>query len=524
LFLYDWEMVMLTSNRRRFLANVGRGMFVASVGSSLACDLDLARASDIEGADRITFGGREALVDLLQSTAPDQMLAEVVRQIAKGTSLRELTAAAALANGRAFAGEDYVGFHTLMALRPALAMAEENSSAGAALPVLKVLYRNSSRIQEADADSHDALQPVVAASDAPDAATLREAVHRRDRAAAEQALVGTIATSPSAGFRDLLPVVEEGLEVHRTVLLARAWDMISLVGEENAATMLRQSLRYCVKNEESSATRFAELRQFLPRMMDRYQLTNRAWGDKAVDDAWVTNMVRVLWTSAPDQAAEAIAESLTEGISTARIFEAISLATNQLVLCDGGRIKEWAQPGKPVGSVHGDSIGVHASDSVYAWKTIATIADARQRNSAIILAAYQTASDRSQRDSEFQQWQPRPWPEHLEQISGNDPASVLGELKAAIESNDQSMACAATARYGELGGEPKPVFALLRDYATSQDGALHAEKYYYTVRENFRATSPAFRWRHLVALARVTASEYGRPAPGYEEAKGLLNA
>jgi hypothetical protein len=33
---------------------------------------------------------------------------------------------------------------------------------------------------------------------------------------------------------------------------------------------------------------------------------------------------------------------------------------------------------------------------------------------------------------------------------------------------------------------------------------------------------PAFRWRQLVALARVTASEYGQPAPGYAEACALL--
>ena len=40
--------------------------------------------------------------------------------------------------------------------------------------------------------------------------------------------------------------------------------------------------------------------------------------------------------------------------------------------------------------------------------------------------------------------------------------------------------------------------------------------------EEFAATRPAFRWRQLAALARVTASEYGFPAPGYAEACRLL--
>ena len=47
-------------------------------------------------------------------------------------------------------------------------------------------------------------------------------------------------------------------------------------------------------------------------------------------------------------------------------------------------------------------------------------------------------------------------------------------------------------------------------------------KYYRTVREEFTSTRPAFRWRQLVALARVTASECGRPAPGVAQAKELL--
>lgn len=46
----------------------------------------------------------------------------------------------------------------------------------------------------------------------------------------------------------------------------------------------------------------------------------------------------------------------------------------------------------------------------------------------------------------------------------------------------------------------------------SEDGALHAEKYFRTVTEEFAAARPAFKWRHLVALTRVTASEYGYPA------------
>ena len=77
-------------------------------------------------------------------------------------------------------------------------------------------------------------------------------------------------------------------------------------------------------------------------------------------------------------------------------------------------------------------------------------------------------------------------------------------------------------RWATRASTPAPVFALLLKYAVSEDGALHAEKYYNTVREEFASTRPAFRWRQLVALARVTASECGRPAPGMAQARELL--
>jgi hypothetical protein len=73
-----------------------------------------------------------------------------------------------------------------------------------------------------------------------------------------------------------------------------------------------------------------------------------------------------------------------------------------------------------------------------------------------------------------------------------------------------------------LGHPPRPVFELLLRYAVSEDGALHAEKFYRTVSEEFAASRPVFRWRHVAALARVTASEFGRPAAGMAEARSLL--
>jgi hypothetical protein len=187
-----------------------------------------------------------------------------------------------------------------------------------------------------------------------------------------------------------------------------------------------------------------------------------------------------------------------------------------------GRTPRDEAPGKTVGSVHGDSIGVHACDSANAWRNMARVTNSRNTFACLILGAYQVALDRTGRGGDFLNWQPLPVKWQLDQIKTTEAKGLLAEANDAIRQNLQARAGAIIHRYGELGHDPRPVFDLMLRYAVTEDGALHAEKYYRTVCEEFAATRPDFRWRQLVALARVTASEYGRPASGIAEAKNLL--
>jgi hypothetical protein len=226
---------------------------------------------------------------------------------------------------------------------------------------------------------------------------------------------------------------------------------------------------------------------------------------------------RTIYGSSREQGAEAVAAALAEGMAPEVVGEAISLAANQLVLHDPGRRKEYAVALKPAGSVHGDSVGVHASDAANAWRNIARVSNPRNTVASLIVAAYHTAGQSQSLNQEV-----FPLAEHLEKITQQDAVGLLRETEAAIQAKDQGRACALVHRYGERGHPVRPVFDLLLRYAVSQDGALHAEKYYRTVTEEFATTRAAFRWRQLTALARVTASEYGFPAPGYTEACQLL--
>jgi hypothetical protein len=513
-------------NRRQFLSDVGRGMLIAGIGPGLALDLGLADARAADVPDQLTFGKLEPLVCLLQETAPDKLLPILVEKQRQGTELRELVAAAALANARTFGGEDYIGFHTVMALSPAFQMSKELPEERRALPVLKVLYRNSKRIQDRGGRKNEVLHPVATAKP-PEGKTagqaILDAVRRKDMAAAEQTFAGVAAQSADDAFNELMVTVMDGQDVHRIVLPYRSWDLLDVVGKENAHTMLRQSVRFCVKQENPRySSYFTKSRELLPKLLDQYKLLGKSFGDKPAEDAWVDQLATTIFKGPPEQAAEAVATALAEGFSPAAIGEALALATNQLVLRDNGRPKGEDENNKPVGSVHGDGIGVHACDSANAWRNIAGVGNQRTAAAALILGAYQAAKDRTDRSGDFLNWEPYPRADAREKIAAKEPEALLRQAEEAIRARDQAVACAAVQRYGELGFPARAVFDLMLRYAISEDGALHAEKYYRTVSEEFARTRPAFRWRQLVALARVTASEFGYPAPGYAEACKLL--
>jgi hypothetical protein len=516
---------MRASSRREFLADVGRGMLIAGLGPALAADLGLARAAAAEaGPDRLNFGALEPLVALMQETPLNRLLPELVRRHQAGTDLRTLTAAAALANARTFGGHDYIGFHTIMALVPAYEMARRLPEDRRPLPVLKVLYRNTSRIQDFGGVKQEVLHPVEAGAlpEGRDGGELlRAATRQADFDKAERTFAALVQRQPAGeAFNHLQYAVQDEVDVHRVVLAWRSWALLDLTGQEQAHTLLRQSVRYAVRTEQSIVDHKRqppELRAVLPKLLDQYKLVGRPLGKRPADDAWVEHLSMAIYGGSREQAAEATAAALAEGMAPAAVAEALVLAANRLVRCDRGRPKEWAQDGKPVGSCHGDSVGVHASDAANAWRNIARVSNPRNAVASLIVGAYHTAGQLTHQNKE-----PYPSPEHLEKVKAEDPAGLLREAEAAIRDKDQFAACAAVHRSGTLGHDPRPVFDLLLRYAISEEGALHAEKYYQTVSEEFAFLRPAFRWRQLTALARVTASEYGYPARGYAESCQLL--
>lgn len=508
-------------NRREFLEDVGKGMLLAGVGSALASELGISTAMAVEKSAPLAFGKLEPLVDLMQQTRADKLQPLLVEKLKSGTELKTLVAAGALANTRAFAGQDYIGFHTMMALVPSLQIANELPTERQALPVLKVLYRNTARIQSSGAQDRmhkvnpSRLQANVAGRD-----QLAKPFQAGDMQATEQVFAALVSRNAEDAYNDLQHIVHDAPDVHRVTLCWRAWDTLRLTGREHAEFLLRQSVRNCVTREQDRQKRNnpePELRSLLPKLLDKYKLLAIKEGKRRADAAWIDKMSKAIFVAERAAAADLVAGAIADGINADDINEAISLAANLLVLHDPGR-QQYTSEVKPRNSVHGDSPGVHAQDAANAWRNIGRVSNARNKICSLIVSAWHAAGQKKRVNEAMFAYE-----DDARQLSKVPADGLIDQLHAAIKSRDQAKACAVVQRWSHYKQPTTPVFDTLRQYAVSEDGALHAEKYFRTVTEEFAATRAEFRWRHLVGLARVTASEYGWPAPGRDEARQLLN-
>ncbi len=506
---------MKTTSRREFLDRAGKTMGCAAVGLAIAEHLGFAEALSRLERERLRFGALDPLVDLLQETPADALLPLVVQKLRGGTALGDVVGAGALANARAYGGTNYNGYHTLMAMMPSFEMAPQMPEPYAALPVLKVLHRNARFLQETGRATTDALGPL---GDASRAAGLVEGVHARDLPQAEQSLAALESESRARAYEELQAVVRDDMNVHRVVLSWRAYDLLRLTGGDQAVTLLRQSVRFCIDEDGQRVRRGqepSEIRALLPRLMEDHGLNGRERGNRAADEASIERLSDTFFSAERATAAAAAAAALAEGIDPEDVGAAMSLAATRLLLHDPGQAQQ--APGKPAGSVHGASVGVHASDAANAWRHIARVGSARNAFASLIAGAYHTAGQSDHVGAV-------PHDQDGEPCTKDDRAALLAEIESRIRERDQKGACRAARRYDELGHSPADLFGLLLGFAVSEDGALHAEKYFRTAQDEHSSARPAHRGLYLVALTRVMASHFGFPAPGCAEAKELLSA
>ena len=495
----------MTLSRRHLLASAGATALVATVGTNLLSELGIA-APGLAGGEDLDLGDLNPLADIFEELSPDALMPRLVAEWRKGTSLQKLTAAGAMANARSLGGEDYEGYHAFMGMMPSLAIAGELPKDLAPLPVLKTLKRSAVRMHRAGGDT---LRQIEAEAGDP-----RAAIREQDLARAERALAAAGAGGTEAAWKALHPVIVDDIEVHLVVFAWRAKEIANIAGPDHAVTSMRQILHFA-DGRESRRRREGKPEPAVRRAVaTQLERIGNALGSKDPGDARVSELAEVIATSDRATGAQAMGAYLKDGFDQRGGGEALRIAATRLLLRDPGRRK--AQPGKPVGSVHGASVGVHASDSAHAWSEIATSVAGAATASTLVAGAFHTAGQGGYVGKDAYGYRAR-----LDEVQELDANRLTGALREATTGGDQPLAGAIAHRMAELG-QDEQLFDALRMIAVSQDGALHAEKYQLTARSQHAMSRKAFRQEHLVAYARVVASQACMQAPEVAEARDLL--
>jgi len=309
-------------SRRQFFGRVGCGIGGAALGSVLLDRLGFgeALAAFAPRGERLHFGALDPLVDLMQETPADELVAQLIARLRTGVTTSQLIGAAALANARALGGTHYNGYHALMAMAPSAEMGEQMAPPLGALPVLKVVHRSARFVRDAGRTHEDALAPLPPDA-AADGSGLVDAMHALEVPAAEARLAASLAQSRAAAFDRVQEVVREDGNVHRVVLSWRAVDLLRFTGEQHALTLLRQSVRYCIEDDGRRAhdgRAAPPIGTVVRELMERHGFAKRAAGTKALDDAQLEKLAETIYAGDGKTAAEAVAAALVDGFDPER--------------------------------------------------------------------------------------------------------------------------------------------------------------------------------------------------------------
>src|SRR5206468_1748979 len=130
-------------------------------------------------------------------------------------------------------------------------------------------------------------------------------------AGAERAFAAAAAQGPRQALDAVLAAVEDDVEVHRVVLPYRAYQLLGAVGTEHAHTLLRQSLRYCLR----ARTPNPAVATTLAHALETHGLIGRPLGRslEGRGGASVGELTRRIFEGTPEEAAGVAAAALAAG-------------------------------------------------------------------------------------------------------------------------------------------------------------------------------------------------------------------
>ncbi len=337
----------MSINRRRFLTTSGTSAFLSG-GVPLLPGLRTISASDTALSDGVVQlrPEIEPLVKLIEDTDRSRLIEEMARRIRDGLSYREVLAALFLAGVRNVQPRPSVGFkfHAVLVVHSAHLASLASPDEDRWLPLLWALDEFKSS-QARDVEEGNWTMSRIRESGIPAPERVRDSFH--------QAMLNwqeDEADLSAAGVaRHLSP--DETLELfatyaardfrsigHKPIFLANAWRTLQTIGWEHSEPVLR-SLAYAMLNhngEPNPARSDLAADRSWRRNQDLIQGVRPDWAAGREDHGAVQDLIAVLHAGSAEDAAKTVVNQLNSGVSTTSIYDALHLASGELLMRQSG--------------------------------------------------------------------------------------------------------------------------------------------------------------------------------------------
>jgi hypothetical protein len=473
----------------------------------------------------------EPLVQFIEETDPSRILDETLAKLRAGVPIKTMLTASALAVTRSSdlpPGHHGGPLHPLVGLHAVRHIAERVSGENRFLPVLQHVALSNKHIHHPGMGPYmlPAFEPIDAGGVEATKRAFMEAVDRGVYNEADHYFLWLWQAIPPVEALDLLLTVaipKNVLDDHYFIFPSFTWRALEWLGSEYTPVLMRPAVRY--------VTRFPtppELPE-IEALLQEYQLLQRPLRSHTGEDE----------TAAIGQLGEAIgacdiyaeipkmlARALADGLSLEGAGEALSIGAASLFLR----------------SLTGNPMDVHLHTGVNLRRYLLQLEGLSLRNKLLTLLLWHSGPEvRSTQRRMEPAPQPRPeavaaLPYHTqdelldaiaESIYSQPPidwstVANLGRLRAVPEVKESVH---LAQQYANLGYDPAALIARLAEVACHDNFTeMHALKHHQATVEEFYATRPPWRWRHLVSAAQAAAISYGKNMELYEDAIQLLHA
>jgi hypothetical protein len=473
----------------------------------------------------------EPLVQFVEETPPDRIVAATHDRLAAGTSVKDMLLASALAVVRSSdlpPGHHGGPLHPLAGLHAVRHIAARLPSDYARLPVIQNVAVANKHIHS------PAMGPYILAEAKPVSekdnveatlAAFRSAVGRGVYNACDHYFLYLLEhLSPMQVLELLLEVgiPKNQLDDHYFLFPVFTWRALEYLGWEYARYIGRAPVRYITRPTAPSSL------EEVDRLIHEHELLERdlrveTGEDESAAIAALADEIgrRNRFTEIPGL----LARALADGLSLEGVGEGLSVGGSTLFL--------RSQTGNPM--------DVHINTGVNTRRYLLRQPELSRRIKLQALLVWNTGPEviMAQRmlAPELQ-----PEPERVASLPSRTQDQLIEEIEALIgrlpigerlpaagvatwrASDEVKQAAALAQQYANSGYAPGALITLLGKIACRDNfSEMHALKHHQATYEEFHATRPSLRWRHLVAAVQAAAISHGRVQDVYEHAAEVMH-